>query len=112
MNTSENKIDDCPEWAEEEIVKLQLMEIALGNIPSTAEWQSQHLAEVQKKVFSDISAPNTNEDIDRHFNKIARKLSIDGFDASKITNFINNRVGYKGGPKYCTVDEVLEAVKV
>ena len=39
------------------------------------------------------------------------KLSEDGFTESQIADFFCSRVGYKGGPPYCSEDEIKTTIQ-
>lgn len=102
--------DGCPSWAIQELQKLYTLEVALGNIPSSPEWRSNFVTEVQDRVFSNIDMHSTNEATELVFDRLVRRLAGENFTPEQIMGFINNRVGYASGPKYCTLAEVQAAI--
>ncbi len=103
--------DGCPAFAAKMIDQLREVEIILGNIPKALDWRSEHVEAVEKSVFGEDESVFSEYHTEVIFSNIVNKLSGEGFEAEDIMGFINRRIGYKGGPKYCNLDEVREAVK-
>lgn len=100
----------CPEWASEQIHHLRQIEIFLGHIPSSEGWKSDHLSNLSKHQLAS-EYPGLSDDTSMMlFRRIVTKLRDEGFPASVISEFINARCGYTGGPKYCNEEEVNEAL--
>lgn len=100
----------CPEWAETQIAQLREVEIYLGNIPKTAEWKSSHLNEIARRSLSSEHSSINEQTSELVFTKIVRSLHHDGFTSAQIESFINDRVSYQGGPKYCDRSEIEDAL--
>ena len=100
--------DGCPAWAEEMIDQLRQVEVFLGNVPKALAWQSDHVNQVLSKTFLEESVLD-NDKADLIFHRITRRLHAESYSQEAIVGFFNSRIGYKGGPKYCSTDEV-EAV--
>lgn len=105
-----NVDDSCPDWAITLIDQLRQVEIILGNIPKAIEWQSSMLKDVNKRIDAEQSGPITEEHSELLFGRITRGLIKEGFSATDIATFINARIGYKGGPKYCSEVEINETL--
>lgn len=104
-------VDDlCPDWAITMIDQLRQIEIHLGNIPKALEWESSHLKDVTKKVFAEDQGVITEHHSEVLFGKIVSGLSREGFSAAEIEVFMNARIGYKGAPVYCSVEEINEVL--
>ena len=104
-------IDDaCPDWAVTMIDQLRQIEIILGNVPKAIEWKSSLLKNVNKKVFAENEGPISEYHAELMFTKIVKGLVEEQFSISEISTFINVRIGYKGGPKYCNENEVSRAL--
>lgn len=98
--------DACPPWASELISQLKDIEIRLGNIPKNLSWKSEHLKDISRRGFSSDDLVADEEQTERLYKKIVKSLSQDGYSSEDISNFINNRIGYKGGPAYTSPQEV------
>ena len=108
---TEKKTDDrCPEWAAKQIAQLREVEVYLGNIPKALEWESSHLNDVAKRSLSKEHSAITERTSELVFSKIVKSLNHEGFSLDEIESFINTRISYKGGPKYCSRLEVEEAL--
>ena len=105
-----NVDDACPDWAVTIIDQLRQVEIILGNVPKAIEWQSSMLKDVNKKIFAEQAGPISEEHAELLFGRVARGLVKEGFSKEDICTFINARIGYKGGPKYCDESEVQDAL--
>lgn len=106
-----HKIDDkCPKWADEMIVNLFQIEQYLGNIPSNEGWRSNYVEEIQVKASNEKKSGFKESDAEMVFGRIVKGLVDEQFNPEEILQFINARVGYEGGPKYCTLEEVKEAI--
>lgn len=101
--------DSCPEWARLQIDQLLEVEIFLGNIPRATSWKSEHVNDVSKKSFSDHNLID-EKTADLVFKRIVHKLAEEDFNTEQIALFINNRIGYKGGPAYCNQEEIIAAL--
>jgi hypothetical protein len=105
------KVDDkCPDWAITIIDQLRQVEIILGNVPKAIEWQSSLLKNVNKKILAEHAGPISEELSEMLFSRVARGLVKEGFSPDDIAMFINARIGYKGGPNYCSSEEVKDAL--
>ena len=105
------KIDDhCPKWADKMLINLFEMERFLGNIPSTEGWKSNYVEEVQAKADSVKISGFKEADSEFVFSRVVNGLVDENFPPEEIMQFINSRIGYEGGPKYCTLEEVKEAI--
>ena len=104
--------DSCPPWAQTLIANLRDLEIQLGTIPENLSWTTRDISEVATRIFkSEENAIHLEETMSEQlFRKIASDLSEADFTPDEIARFINARVGYKGGPPYCSAAEVLEAI--
>lgn len=103
--------DRCPIWADELIVQLRQVEIYLGHIPKTLAWKSEHLSEVAERVFAKSDQIFDDHKSEWIYNKIVRRLNEELFSPEDITEFINSRIGYTGGPAYTSVTEVNAVLK-
>jgi hypothetical protein len=106
--STSNKKDACPEWADEAIAQLKQIEIYLGNIPSHPLWQSHHLEAISKRAFSRDQQTFDEEKAEFVFKKIVRGLVHEGFSTRSVMEFINARIAYKNAPPYCNEAEVEE----
>lgn len=111
MSKMSNITDSCPKWAIETIEQLRQVEIYLGNIPKALAWESSHLADVMKRTFNKDEAVFSEEKADLIFRKIVKGLLQDGFTSHEIAEFVNSRIGYQGGPRYCNSQDVEEAAQ-
>jgi len=105
--------DGCPPWAVELILKIRELEIQLGNIPAGKAWQTlENLEKLQERVFGDDEEAQRldEETVERIFRKVAIGLMEEGFTSEKIAGFVNARVGYDGGPPYCSSSEVRDVL--
>ena len=105
-----NVDDKCPDWAITMIDQLRQVEIILGHVPKAIEWQSQMLKDVNKKILAEQAGPISDEHSELLFGRVSRGLIKEGFTAAEICTFMNARIGYKGGPKYCDESEVQDAL--
>jgi hypothetical protein len=103
--------DACPSWAVDQIKALYLLEVSQGNIPSSPEWRSNFVDEVHGRVFGGASENQDSRTTEILFDRIVRGLAADKISAEDTMAFINSRVGYVGGPKYCNLEEVRAALK-
>jgi hypothetical protein len=107
MDSSEQFAKDgCPVFVERMIDQLREVEIILGNVPKALEWRSEHVAAISKSVIEEVTTTFTNHHTEIMFDRIVHRLRQDGFAADAIMGFINARIGYKGGPQYCSLEEV------
>jgi hypothetical protein len=102
--------DGCPEWAQVMIDQLLQVEIFLGNIPKVLEWSSERVDAIQRKVYADEKGAITEEVAELLFGRIVKGLTMEGFSEERIIQFVNARIGYKGGPKYCGPDDIVGLV--
>ncbi len=102
--------DSCPTWAAEMIMQLRQVEIYLGNIPKELAWKSEHINEVSGRVFTRNQQVFDDHKAELIYKRIVDGLIRDGFSCQEITNFINARIGYTGGPAYTSADEVQAIV--
>lgn len=106
------KEDNCPSWAHEQLVKLKSLEISLGHIPPHSAFNSQVVSEALDRLFADDYFDNMDEAATEIlFAKIVKNLIKEGFTAENIVKIINARVGYPGGPPYCDVSHIEEALE-
>ncbi|NRA43932.1 MAG: hypothetical protein HRU09_03135 [Oligoflexales bacterium] len=113
MNSKQSgdPIDDrCPEWAAKMIAQLREVEVYLGNIPKALEWESSHLNDVAKRSLSKDHSAINEQTSELVFAKIVKSLHHEGFSSSEIEQFLNSRIAYKGGPKYCNSSEIEEVL--
>lgn len=111
LNPSGNSSQiQCPDWSKVMIDQLLQVEIFLGNIPKSLEWSSERLEQVQRKLYSEEKGTITEEVAEILFRRIAKGLKSEGFSEVDIAQFINDRVGFKGGPKYCNAVDISEAL--
>jgi hypothetical protein len=110
LNDEKIQSDNCPDWAASMIEQLRQVEIFLGNIPKGLAWESSHLDEVSKRSFAKDNATFDEGKADLVFRRIVKGLHGEGFTLELITEFVNRRIGYKGGPKYCDINDVNEVV--
>lgn len=111
QDASMQKIDaNCPDWAITMIDQLRQIEIFLGHIPKAIEWQSELLKDINKKIFAEQHGSISEDHSELLFGRISRGLHKEGFSTEEIATYINARIGYKGGPKYCSPAEVLESL--
>ena len=99
--------DGCPEWAQVMIDQLLQVEIFLGNIPKVLEWSSERVDAIQRKVYADEKGAITEEVSELLFSRIVKGLTMEGFSPDQIIQYVNLRIGYKGGPKYCGSDDLI-----
>ena len=103
--------DSCPAWATALIGKLREIEIRLGNIPESLSWQTDDLDRLAaRSAGNDDDTLFDEEATEILFRKIVRDLAADDFASEEIVMFINSRIGYQGGPPYCSVIEVNDAL--
>lgn len=102
--------DNCPKWADEMLRNLLEIEQYLGNIPSLEGWKSNYLEELQLKAIDEKNSGFKEGDAEIIFTRVVKGLHNENFSVDEILAFINARVGYKDGPKYCTLLEVKEAL--
>jgi len=105
--------DDCPTWAAEMFVKIQSLEIRLGNIRETvAQWTSVEYDELVKRAEAEEEYRHTDSEmVEALFGKTCRGLLEAGFDCAQIAAFANSRIGAGGRLPYCSADEVGESIK-
>ena len=104
--------DGCPTWAHEVFIKIQALEIRLGNVRETAaEWQSVQYDELVKRaeVDEEFSHADT-EMVEEFFSRTCRTLVEQGFSPAQIAEFANSRIGAGGKLKYCSAEEVSESI--
>ena len=109
MNNKENQIN-CPEWAEQMIECLRLLEVHLGHIPNKSDWQDQNIKDLANKIFKEEYQFVNDKNVQILFAKIVKKLSEQGFTCLQITHFINRRIYLESGPSYCSEEEVSEVL--
>jgi hypothetical protein len=110
QETSPLPTDGCPLWAQEMIDQLRQIEIYLGNIPKSLSWESAPLELIAKRSFHKDQATFTEEKAHLVFCKIVKRLVQEGASHKEIADWINARIGYKGGPKYCDDNDIMEAL--
>ena len=98
--------DRCPDWAKEQIAQLREVEIYLGNIPKALEWKSSHLNDIAKRSLSKEYSSINEQTSELVFAKIVKSLRHEGFSTAEIEQFINRRISFEGGPKYCDSSEI------
>lgn len=98
--------DQCPSWAEEMIEQLKQIEIFLGHIPKSLAWESNHLNDVVKRTFLKEEAVFDEHKSELVFQRITKGLLKENYTKEQIADFINRRIGYKGGPKYCDPSDI------
>ncbi len=103
---AENKI---PEWVVAGLIKIQEMEIALGNIPNSKAWQTRDLDSLIN-VFNDRDMDLDPDAVDLQFERLIRKIAELGLQTVEIVKLINTHIGYDGGPPYCNEEEILEII--
>jgi|GEM_PF-2202605 len=107
------KIDDqCPGWAAEQFVKIQALEIRLGNIrETTAQWSEVAVDELVKRAEADEEFSHADSElVEALFNRTCRALAEAGFAPELIASFANARIGAGGRLPYCSAEEVAEAI--
>lgn len=112
-NSAKKAIDDqCPTWAAELFVKIQALEIRLGNIRETAaQWSAVELDEWVKRAEADEEYRHADaEMVEALFNRTCKALAEAGFAPAKIAAFANARIGAGGRLPYCNADEVAESL--
>lgn len=104
--------DACPSWASEAFIKIQALEIRLGNIRETAaQWQSVEYDELIKRAEADDQfAHADNEMVEALFVRTCQILSEEGFEPADIAAFANARIGAGGKLSYCSPEEVAESI--
>jgi hypothetical protein len=103
--------DLCPAWANLLITELRAMEVLLGNIPATDEWQTADMEALHRRLSGDTEDEAATEDRTAIlFKKICVGLARENFEPQEISDFVNARIYYKGGPRYCNAKEVEEAL--
>lgn len=98
--------DQCPPWAEEMIEQLRQIEIFLGHIPKSLAWESSHLDDVVKRAFHKSEAVFDEQKSELVFQRITKGLLKENYTKEQIAAFINRRIGYTGGPKYCDPNDI------
>lgn len=103
--------DRCPDWADKIIKALRDLEVKLGHIPDHPQWQTREFEQLQTRLMTEYDADLVAEEslTEELFKKVARGLKSENFTSQEIAQFINSRIGYKGGPPYCSASEVEEA---
>lgn len=107
---SEKIPDHCPEWADKLIHDLRDVEIFLGNLPKKKDWESNRLADFSKRVFASDAPVWDEAKAEKVFAMIVSRLHSEGFSDQEIADFINARIRYDGGPKFCDAAEVRDAI--
>lgn len=102
--------DSCPVWADELIFSLKQIEIYLGNIPEALAWESSHVEKIAKRAFQKQEAVFNEEKADLVFRKIVKGLASEGYSVETMEQFVNARIGYKGGPPYCNHIDISDAL--
>ncbi|MBP9707908.1 MAG: hypothetical protein KBD78_09695 [Oligoflexales bacterium] len=111
IHTAQQKVV-CPDWAQEQLLKLRAIEINLGNIPDQQDFIAKDMRQLMNSLLQHDDVHAADSDFaDLLFAKVAFALASDGYSHEQIANFVNARVGYKGGPPYCNVAEVAEAIQ-
>ena len=114
MQDSAPKVkDNCPVWAAELFIRIQALEIRLGNVRETAaKMRSLDLDELVKRAEADDSIDHAdNEMVEALFDRTCRGLFDEGFDAGEIAAFANARIGAGGGLPYCNAEEVSDTLQ-
>ena len=112
MSKSSNiKETKCPAWADIAIDQLRQVEVFLGHIPKTSDWGAEFLKNVNSRTFSPEGGVFDEDKAHLIFVKICKDLAAkENLSSAEITAILNERIGYAGGPAYCDVSEVQEAL--
>ncbi|KAB8031852.1 hypothetical protein [Fluviispira multicolorata] len=106
-----NKIElkKIPENIQRKISELKQIETKLGHLPPE-DWKVGEL-------FNRIDNPEYYQSFvqmekktELLFSEICEDLVVRNFSHAEIAHAINSELFYEGGPKYCNVKEVLEAL--
>jgi hypothetical protein len=108
-NISPQTRRECPPWALEKIEQLRQVEIYLGNIPAVLAWKSSHLEDLASKAWAPRQQVLSDEVSELLFAQVVNGLRQEGYELGSILSFLNERIGYEGGPPYCDLGDV-EAV--
>ena len=103
--------DACPQWARDIIDQIRQIEMKLGNIPPEQPWSGDELEAIQARAAKAGSVHEDNHVVDSLFSKLCAGLIKDGRSPDAIAQFVNVRIGYEKGPRYCSADEVTEAAQ-
>lgn len=98
-----------PGSVRDKIALLKKLEMDLGVLPPE-DWT---LTELQKRVFSqdfESRQQNITDRTEDLFAEICEDLDDHGFSAEQIAAAINAELKYEGGPRYCSAEEVKEAL--
>jgi hypothetical protein len=88
------------------IDQLLQVEIYLGNVSKGLEWSSERLESVLRKVYAEEKGAITEDVAEILFARIVKGLRMEGVSDDLIAEYMNARIGYKGGPKYCDASDV------
>ena len=101
----------CPDWVKPALLRMQELEIRLGNIVADPNWQTADADNLLDKV-SGISEQDDYDDsvIESLFKKVCKALRDEGHQPEVIAAFINSHIKTGSKLKYCDDKEVLEAL--
>jgi len=110
--------DNCPEWADQLIRKIYLLEIEAGAIanPKSGQWSTTTESDLMKLADQIDSSANREigpgELADQIFERVVRGLSSEEYDFTpeSIAAMVNVRIPTGSRLQYCSPSEVLSTL--
>ena len=110
--------DGCPDWANEVISTILVLEVEAGTIKNPAEsgatsaWSTANLDDLTKIAgrLDDQEQEAIANKVDALFGRLARGLTTEGLSPDIIAAMINARIPTGCNLHYCNGDEVRGAV--
>jgi hypothetical protein len=106
--------DQCPDWASTVIARILVLEIETGTIKNLASaeknpaWATSSLDQLSKvaaKLDRD-DLQDLSQEVEALFERLAKGLHSEGFDANAIAAMINARIPTGCRLPYCSAAEV------
>ena len=110
--------DGCPEWANEVISTILVLEVEAGTIKNPAEnaatngWSTANLDDLTKVAsrLDDQEHEALANKVEALFGRLARGLTTEGFNPDTVASMINARIPTGCNLPYCNGDEVRAAL--
>ncbi|MCX6127127.1 MAG: hypothetical protein NTV34_20585 [Proteobacteria bacterium] len=108
-------LDRCPDWANDLIRKIYLLEIETGSIsnPKQGQWNTQTQDDLMKiaRKLEGTAGTDAEDEADALFGRVAKGLISENFSSEEIAKMINDRIPTGSRLLYCSPSEVLVTLK-
>lgn len=103
--------DNCPQWADELIRRIYLLEIESGTIknPTSDQWSTATQDELLKLAdrLENSAGEDLEEQVEALFHRVARGLAEADYSPEETAAMINRRIPTGCKLQYCSASEVL-----